>query len=76
MTVGHVILHVRKVLPFGVLLLEGRADMEKPFAQLCTMSFSQCGRPNGPILNRGSSWLTMYVVWASLRSATILICDK
>jgi len=23
-TIGHVILHVQKVLPFGVLLLEGR----------------------------------------------------
>jgi hypothetical protein len=43
-------------------------DMEGLCAQLCTMSSSQCGWPNGPILSRGSSWLTMYVVWANFRS--------
>jgi hypothetical protein len=43
-------------------------DMEKPCAQLCTMLFSQCGWLNGPIFSRGSSWPTMYVVWASFKS--------
>jgi hypothetical protein len=31
------------------------SEMEGPCAQLCTMSFSQCGWPNGPILNYGSN---------------------
>jgi hypothetical protein len=43
-------------------------DMERPCVQLCTMSFSQCGWPKGPILTPGSSWPMMYVVWASFKS--------
>jgi hypothetical protein len=43
-------------------------DMEGPCVQLCTMSSSQCGWPNGPIFSHGSNWPTMYVVWASFRS--------
>jgi hypothetical protein len=52
------------------------SNMEGLCAQLCTMSSSQCGWPNGPILHCGSSWPTMYVVWASLKVATMLICVK
>jgi hypothetical protein len=44
------------------------SDMEGPCAQLCTMSSSQCGWPNGPIFSHASSWPMMYVVWASFRS--------
>jgi hypothetical protein len=44
------------------------SDMERPCAQLCTMSYSQCGWPNGPILSCGSNWPTMYVAWASFRN--------
>jgi len=43
-------------------------DMEGLCAQLCTMSFSQCGWPNGPILSHGSNWPMMYVVWASFKN--------
>jgi hypothetical protein len=37
-------------------------NMEGLCVQLCTMSSSQCGWPNGPILSCGPSWLMMYVV--------------
>jgi hypothetical protein len=44
------------------------SDMEGPCAQLCTMSFSQCEWPNWPIINHGSSWPIMYVMWAIFRN--------
>jgi hypothetical protein len=44
------------------------SNMEGACAQLCIMSFSQCGWSNGPIFSRGSSWITMYGVLASFRS--------
>jgi hypothetical protein len=48
-----VILHVRKVVPFGMLLLE--AEMVRRRRTMCTMSSSQCGWPNGPILSHSSN---------------------
>jgi hypothetical protein len=51
-------------------------NMERPCAQLCTMSSSQCGWPNGPILSHSSNWPIMYVVWQALGITTMLICDK
>jgi len=44
------------------------SDIERPCAQLCTMSSSQCGWLNGPLFSRGSNWPTMYVVWASFKN--------
>jgi hypothetical protein len=43
--VDHVIQHLTKVLPFGVLLLEGWkgwSSMERPCVELCTMSPLTC----------------------------------
>jgi hypothetical protein len=40
------------------------SDMEGTCAQLCTMSFFQCGWPSWPIFSHGSYWPMMYVVWA------------
>jgi hypothetical protein len=44
------------------------SDMEELCAQLCTMSFSQCGWPIWPIIGRGYFWPIMHVVWVSIRS--------
>jgi hypothetical protein len=35
-----------------------------------------CGWPNLPILNHGSYWPTMFVVWAILGITIMLICDQ
>jgi hypothetical protein len=42
----------------------GWSNMGRSCAQLCTMSFSQCGWLNWPILSHDSCWPTMYVVCA------------
>jgi hypothetical protein len=51
-TIGHVILSFTfRSVVVGELRW---SNMEGPCAQLCTMSFSQCGWPNGHILSHGS----------------------
>jgi hypothetical protein len=44
------------------------SNMERPCVQLCSISSSQCGWLNGPILSRGFNLPMMYVVWASFKS--------
>jgi len=44
------------------------SNMEKPCAQLCTVSSSPCECPNWPIFNQCSCWPMMYVVWAIFKN--------
>jgi hypothetical protein len=50
--------------------------MEGPCAQLCTMSSSQCGWPNGPSLAMVPIGLRCMLCEQVSRVATMLICDK